>query len=81
MTRDEKMAELMAWDILTIKNELDQNDHRYLVEILWGKPAGWTSYADLSDEMIDKLHQEAVEEDRIDDEVKALAPKLGFNKE
>jgi hypothetical protein len=80
MTRDEKMAELMAWDIITIKNNMEEGDHNFLVSILWGKPAGWTSYAELSDEEIDDLHQDAVLDERIDDEVKALAPKL-FNKQ
>ena len=66
----------MAWDILEIKNELAKGEYDYITTILLGKQDGWVSYGDLTDEEIDLNFKEALEDNRLDDEVQELAKKL-----
>jgi hypothetical protein len=76
MTREEKVVLLMAWDVVKLKEDFGKNDYEYLIDILIGKKSGFTSYGDLTDKEVDLLYQEAVDDDRLDDEVKELAEKL-----
>ncbi len=51
LTRDEKVAILMAQDIVDIKRNMVYEDYSFICSILQGE--GWKQYNNLSDKQVD----------------------------
>ena len=66
-TAEEKIAALMARDIVFVKEDLSKNNYDFLIEIMSGDY--WTQYANLCPESLDVEFNELVEqfhEDNLD---------------
>lgn len=65
ITAEEKIAGLMARDIMFVKEDLIENKYDFLIEIMSGDY--WTQYANLCPESLDSEFNELVEQFNEDD--------------
>ena len=60
ISREEKIAALMARDIMFVKYNLRKNDYTFLIEIMSGN--SWTQYENLCDDSLDLEFNELKEQ-------------------
>jgi len=74
LTRDEKVAILMAQDIMGIKNDFTFEDFSFICSVLQGD--GWTQYNNLSAKQVDAEFNERWDDIKDCADTLALAHKL-----
>lgn len=79
LTREEKINLMAAWDIVSIKEDLENGDHNLLYDVIVGGYNGYIPYALLTDEQLDDEFQGRWDEIKQYTEVLELAHEL--NKE
>lgn len=76
LTREEKTNLMVAWDILSIREDLYNGDYSLLYGVLVGGDEGYTPYADLTDEQLECEFQERLDDLKQYNEVIDLAGML-----